>query len=373
MNARLARTITPERRFLLACARLRTDQDAVARAAAGVGSWERVLEEAERHHLAPLVARACEDADVVPEHVLERLRELRQMSTVRNTIYLHDAREALQAFAESGITPVVLKGVALAESIYGDIGLRPFCDLDVLLDVAEMDAAERALERLGYRAEPSPHDRAWYFENYYQLPRYSRRRNGFCIELHWDLGRRPYPFHLDVPAMRERAVPIVAAGVPALRFDTEDIILHLAVHLAWGNGFDGHVRGLVDIAEVVRHGVDWRLFEQRALESNCAQVAAPALELAAWLLDAPVPAHVLEALKKRRGSALSQMIARVGQASVLEGGEGHRTWMRLFWLERFRDRIQLLKENFGGEGAMSRVGGGVRRALVPFLPRRGVR
>jgi hypothetical protein len=191
--------------------------------------------------------------------------------------------------------------------------------------------------------------------------------------LHWDLGRRPYPFRLDVEAMRARAVETYAASIRVLRFDTEDLLLHLCLHLAWGNGFDGHVRGLVDIAEVIHSGVNWAVFEARAIESNCAQVAAPALELAAWLLDAPIPADTLEALKKYRGSVLSRIVARIGQASVLEGGEGHRTWMRLFWLERLSERAQLLKENFGGRGAAARVAGGIRRALLPFVPRRGSR
>jgi hypothetical protein len=345
----------------------------VTRAAADVRSWDRVVQEAEHHHLAPLVARACEHAGGIPPSVLERMREIRELTKVRNAIYLHDAREVLQAFAASGITPVVLKGVALAEPLYGDISLRPFCDVDMLLGIEEMDAAEKVLSGLGYRAEPSPHERSWYFENYYQLPRYARRARGFCVELHWDLGRRPYPFHLNVAAMRARAVQAHAAGVQVLRFDTEDLLLHLCLHLAWGNGFDGHVRGLVDIAEVIRSGVDWPAFQNRAIETNCAQVAAPALELAAWLLEAPVPVSTLEALRKYRGGALARVAARVGQASVLEGGEGHLTWMRLFWLERFGQRLQLIKENFGGEGAPARLAAGLRRALFPFIPRRGVR
>ncbi|MGH8164892.1 MAG: nucleotidyltransferase domain-containing protein, partial [Rhodanobacteraceae bacterium] len=313
MNPRLVRTLTPERRFLLACARIDADRDAVARLAGDVRSWDRVLQESHRHHLLPLLSRASAGCEAVPSFVRDRAHEAQQRTQAVNSIYLRDAREALLAFAQAGLSPVVLKGVSLAESLYPDIGLRAFCDLDALFAIEDLERAEAVLRELGYEQEPSPHERDWYFEHYYQLPRFARRAGGFCVELHWDLGRRPYPFHLDLADMQSRAVQGIAAGVPARVLDNEDLLLHLAVHLAWGNGFDGHVRGIVDIAEVIRRGVDWNRFEARVIEAGAAQVVVPSLELAAWLLDAPVPPNVLLVLGERRGGVLSRLATDVGQ------------------------------------------------------------
>jgi hypothetical protein len=376
-NRRLMRSVTPEWRFMLASARLQPDFETVRAAAANVVSWDRVLQLARRNHLAPLLARTasiCRDAQI-PEAVRLQLDRDRQKSAALNTIYLRQGEEVLRAFVQSGLKPVVLKGFALAETLYGDIALRPFCDLDVLLAREELEPAEAVLSALGYESEPTPHTRDWYFENYYQLPRHSRKPSRFCVELHWDLARRPNPFSLDIPGMLMRAVETDVGGMSVRQLALEDRLLHLCVHLAWGNGFDAHLRGLVDVAESLRRGVDWKIFEQRVVTANAAQVAVATLELAVWLLDAPVNIEVLERLRDRSGGFFARYAARIGQSRALTGGEGHRTLMRLFWIERVSERIRLLKTNFGAvefsqfdsrPQMFKRLLGGVRRAFAPF-------
>jgi len=378
VNRRLAQSMTPEWRFILACARLRTDPAAVAAAAREVRAWETLVALACKHHLAPLVLRAGDACGpgAIPEAVREQLLLERQKTIALNSVYLRQAGEALRAFLQAGLAPIVLKGVALTEPLYGDIGLRAFCDLDVLFSRDDIPRAETVLADLGYQAEPTSHLRSWYFENYYQLPRHSRPRSRFCVELHWDFGRRPNPFRLDVDAMRARAVAATVAGADVRRLDPQDELLHLCIHLAWGNGFDRHLRGLVDIAETLRRGIDWSVFEQRVVQTNTAQVAVPALELATWLLDAPVDRAALGRLQRKRGGALSRYVTEIGQSRVLTGGDGHHTLMRLFWMERFAERVHLLKQNFGAveiaemdsrPKLITRLAGGMRRAIAPFF------
>ncbi len=379
MNRRLSRTLTPERRFILACARLKTDPAVVGAAAREVDSWDLVVEEASRNHLMPLLARALSTGgswDGIPQAIRERFQRDWQKTTAINTYFLRDAGEALRAMCGAGLSPVVLKGVALAEDVYKDIGLRAFCDLDVLVPIEDLPQAERLLADLGYLPEPTTHLRSWYFENYYQSPRYARKGGRFCIELHWDFGRRPNPFRHDVARMRARAVPALLAGVQVRRLDPEDQLIHLCLHLAWGNGFNGHFRGLVDIAEVIRRGVDWNAFCARVIETNTAQVVVPSLELATWLLEAPVDAETLRCLDAHRGSLFSRFAAMLGQSRTMTGGEGHLTLMRLLWMKRFSERVHFLRQNFGSvemseldnrPALFRRLAGAARRAAAPFL------
>lgn len=373
MNAQLARTLTPERRFYLAAARLDHDPAVLQAAATQVQSWERMLREVRQNLLAPLVARSAQTCGGVPEPVKAELRQDRLTSQARGGYYMQEAAEVLRAFWRAGLQPVVLKGIALIESHYHDPGLRPFCDADLLLPLEALPRAEKVLTKLRYRPEPSQHPRSWYFEHYYQLPRYARRKLGFCVELHWDFGRRPNPFHLDPAAMTARSEEAAICGVPMRRLNDEDLLIHLILHLVWGNGFDGHVRGLVDIAEVVRSGVDWNVFLQRVLDANLAQAAAPALELAAWLLDAPVPPHVVATLNRNRGGAISRAITTLAQSRILQGGQGHRMIMRLAWLRTAKERYTLLRQNVGSgrEGAARAVRSiaNIAAAVLPDRPR----
>lgn len=357
MNAQLARTLTPERRFYLAAARLNPDPAALGVAAARVQSWEAMLREVRQNLLAPLVARSAQTCSEVPEPVKAELRKDRLASQARGGFYMEEAAEVLRAFVRAGLQPVVLKGLALIESHYRDPGLRPFCDADLLLPLDALPLAENVLAQLRYRPEASQHSRAWYLEHYYQLPRYARRKLGFCVELHWDFGRRPNPFRLEPAQLIARSDESNICGVPVRRLNNEDLLAHLILHLVWGNGFDGHVRGLVDVAEVVRSGVDWDVFLQRVLDANMAQAVAPALELAAWLLDAPVPAYVAQTLNQNRGGAISRAITTLAQSRILQGGRGHRMVMRLAWLRTAKERFTMIRQNVGSgrEGAVRAV------------------
>ncbi|MDQ6930477.1 MAG: nucleotidyltransferase family protein [Candidatus Eremiobacteraeota bacterium] len=378
MIKKLAGSLTAENRFILAAARVNPDAGAVDAAARNVQDWNGVYAVSKRQHLAGLVASASTASAFVPQAIKDRLTAEWNSVRARNVIYLFEAREALTALTAAGLNPIVLKGVALTETIYKDPGLRPFGDMDLLFPLPQIDEAQRIVESIGYRASATPHNRQWYFEHYYHLPPFGVKRGSLSIELHWDLGRRPHPFDLDFPGIRARAVKFSVEGVDALMMGPEDMLCHLALHSGWGNGFDGHIRSIVDIAEVARRGIDWELLTRLVIEQKLGPIVTPALELAAWLFEAPIPDAVFNKLEPHRGGRLCRWVVGIGQDRVLKGGTGHRTAMRLLWLENNHDRVTLLRENFGsvenpqndrreGKNSLARLVIGVRRALVPLL------
>src|SRR5205814_5612402 len=65
---------------------------------------------------------------------------------------LADLREVLAALREKRVQPLIVKGTALAYSIYDAPELRPRGDTDLLIDENEIDAVRDALTPLGFRA-----------------------------------------------------------------------------------------------------------------------------------------------------------------------------------------------------------------------------
>ncbi|TAM73603.1 hypothetical protein EPN44_13395 [bacterium] len=378
MQSPLAAALTPERRFILAGSRLEVDRACLAELAGLVGDWDGVVAQAIDLRCDGLLSRACEGLEAVPRKAREALTQRLRLGRARNVIYLGAAAAALHALHAGGLAPIALKGTALAESLYGDAGLRQFGDLDVLLPLDDIESGEQLLREIDYTVSTSPHDRSWYFRNYYHLPPLRRSSGGMTIELHWGLARRPHPFRLDYEGMRERASATSVGGERTLVLALEDRLIHLAVHLAWGNGFTAHAIGLVDIAETVRAGVNWSKLCALAHLENVSQVLLPSLEMARDLLEAPVPETVVTELERGRGGPLARRLVPRAQAAFFENGEGFRTWLRLAWLERTGERLELLWENVrpsahpenDRRGSMlARLIGGARRALHPFLSR----
>lgn len=378
MPSQLAAALTAERRFILAGSRLEADRPQLAELAKQVDDWDGVVTQAVSLRCDGLLARACEGLEAVPRKARDALAQRLRLGRARNVIYLGSAAAALRALHAGGLTPIALKGTALAESLYGDAGLRQFGDLDVLLPLDDIERGEQLLGEIDYAVSASPHDRSWYFRNYYHLPPLCRRHGGMTIELHWGLARQPHPFRLDYQGMRERAASANIGGERTLVLSPEDRLIHLAVHLAWGNGFTAHAIGLVDIAETARAGINWRLLCALAHLENAGQVLLPSLEMARDLLEAPVPEAVTAELETRRGGALARRLVPRAHATFFENGEGFRTWLRLAWLERTDERLQLIWENIrpsahpenDRRGSMlTRLVGGARRALHPFVSR----
>jgi hypothetical protein len=105
------------------------------------------------------------------------------LCAVRNLAVDRMTAEVTDALAEAGIRTILLKGPAIVRWLYDDAELRPYCDCDLLVAPDAVDAAERVLERCGFRPAPlddMPDD----------VPRHAREwvRPGAMVDLHATLA-----------------------------------------------------------------------------------------------------------------------------------------------------------------------------------------
>src|SRR5262249_5413405 len=123
---------------------------------------------------------------------------------------------------------LVLKGPALAHSVYPRPDLRQGVDLDVLVPPARFGDVLVALEAAGFTLL----DRNWPLVAA-RVPGELRIRapQGVLVDLHWAVLDDPAlhrPFRLPVPGLLERARWLDRAGCCAL--SAVDQLVHLGVH-----------------------------------------------------------------------------------------------------------------------------------------------
>ena len=132
----------PQRRseveLLLTCARASLNDSRKARVkelATGDLDWDYLLQLADRHGLQPLLYWHLNEvcAASVPERQLQLLRVAFQRVSALNIFLTHELRRLLSLFAENNITAVPYKGPALALQLYGNVALRQFSDLDIMV------------------------------------------------------------------------------------------------------------------------------------------------------------------------------------------------------------------------------------------------
>jgi hypothetical protein len=230
--------------------------------------WEEVLNNAEKHALSPLLFLRLNELNQlsdVPNDARLQLRNAYLKSSARGTHLSIELTRILAHFSKRDISVIVLKGPHLAEEIYRDWAVRPMCDFDLLVRIADISQASKALGELGYRAS----------KNF--TPEIETRHNahsptfvkegGFFVELHWNLELPAGPFIIDLQGVWARARRTNIAGVDTFVLSNEDLLLHLCIHAAYRHHFAFGILPLCDIAEAIRclkDQIDWGKLRTRA-------------------------------------------------------------------------------------------------------------
>jgi hypothetical protein len=125
-----------------------------------VPRWDRFFDLAERQGVAGLLHRALRqagyDLPAAERTAVERRAAAgRLVQQGRN----QGMRAVLEALDRAGIQAVALKGLVLAERLYGDPALRFSSDLDLLIRPDDLEAASAVLASVGYQAQGGPTER----------------------------------------------------------------------------------------------------------------------------------------------------------------------------------------------------------------------
>jgi hypothetical protein len=250
--------LSSEETLLFACLRAERDPEAVRKVRWMAGrplDWQRLLWTAVRNHIAALIydrLRALAGG-AVPPGTMRALEQEYHRVGFRNARNYADLGHLLRSLKDRGVEVIVLKGAALAETVWKNIALRPMADMDFLVRRDDLEEAERTLLRNGYapdRRAPPPGG-SW--DQYYHLPPYYKADPRITVEIHHNIvhPRKVYPLEFDVGKFWERAQAAQIAGVETHILSPEDTILHLCLHQCKYDPFVGKIKNLVDVAKVI--------------------------------------------------------------------------------------------------------------------------
>jgi Uncharacterised nucleotidyltransferase len=150
----------------VACGRM--DERATAQldaTAAVVADWAVVPPVLVRHGLPVLaLGRLARVRTLIPDIVWNTLETQARDARQRALAGAAELRRIARAFDVAGLPMLAIKGPALAWRAYGDVGVRPFTDLDLLVAPVVLPPALEVLRELEYRGDHhfSPRQDAWF-------------------------------------------------------------------------------------------------------------------------------------------------------------------------------------------------------------------
>jgi Uncharacterised nucleotidyltransferase len=298
MVSSINKNISPEKRLLLCCARTQLPPliaEEIRALAAQSLDWDCLLADAAQNSVRPLLARHLSGsaADVVPPQEFKRLKDAVRANTARCLILTAELIQVMGRFREAGVTAVPYKGPIAAMQAYGDITLREFEDLDIILPQRDMLRANETLTSLGYRAKfpwvLSAGADSGLVPGEYRYLDASRR---MALELHTERTLRHFPVRPDFDELVPRLTPVSLSGHEIRTFAPEDALVMLCIH--GSKDFWERISWILDIAEMIRAHpeLDWDAVFSRADSWNARRIVYLGLALASQMLDARLPDEI---------------------------------------------------------------------------------
>jgi putative nucleotidyltransferase-like protein len=282
----------PEKRLLIACARTRVTPQLTQRIREIVAApldWDFLIAAAAENSVLPLLARNLPVAapGFFSPAQMERLTSASRAAGIRSLQLSAELIRVVDALRAGNVLALPYKGPVVAVQAYGDLALREFEDLDIILPQRHMAAAHKILLSLNYEPKFS-----WIFDasalvpgeyNYYDAAR------RMIVELHTEFTLRHFPVTPSLDEMSRRAATVAIGGHDILTFGAEDTLVLLCIH--GSKDFWERISWIADVAEFVqRHPqLNWDLIFRLANDLKATRMLLLGLALASRVLDAPLP------------------------------------------------------------------------------------
>jgi hypothetical protein len=290
--------LCPEKQLLVCCARTQITPEiatAIRKILAGPLDWGYLLAEAEENSITPLLDRhlSVVAPGVAPAAVQEQLKKTCRANTVRCLYLTAELINILRLFQSQNIPVIPYKGPVLAAQAYGDIALREFEDLDIILRQRDIPKAHDIIVSLGYKPKfdwiLSPGAVASLVPGEYNYRDEARRA---MVELHTEITLRHFPTKPDLDGFVRNLAPVKLSDRDVLTFTAEDLLPMLCIH--GSKDFWERLSWIADVNELVQSHptLDWDRVLHFAQPLQATRMLNLGLALAARVLGTLLPAEI---------------------------------------------------------------------------------
>jgi hypothetical protein len=215
-----------------------SNRDALSSLLRDVKDWPKAVELINAHGIIALAAYNIKLSGLqnkIPAESMALLEDGYLKSVVRNAWVTERWKEVNTILTNAGIKHVLLKGMALENTLYGSKGLRQMTDNDILVKKDDAKKAWLLLQQEGFTHEliKSPLHKKIMADIGKHLP--TLYKNGYAVEIHHKL----FDHNIDISEFGdpvESAVEIKVGDTKAWTLSKEFKLMHLIDH------FEKHAR-----------------------------------------------------------------------------------------------------------------------------------
>ncbi len=245
----------------------------------------------------------------INDTIIDEMKAVHRSSWYNNQILFHLTAKLLDLFHKNNIKTMIIKGAAVANKYYPDIGLRPINDFDVLVKPDRALDAIELLQDTGWQGRPiAPANfseqnlttlHAWNFTD----------SLGRGFDLHWHL----LPEILAIDADNElwlNAETIKLHNVETKIICCTDMLFHACIQATRANKKITPIRYLADLYIIISaypSRIDWKRLVSQSTRLNMILPVKESLKYIKTTFNAQISSEVLEDIEKTKVSKIDKV------------------------------------------------------------------
>lgn len=287
-------------------------------------NWSYIISESQQHGIYPLLYPVIKDLNS-SDDMYNDLKEKWKKNTLKSAI--HHARQitqigkVLEEFNRSNIPVIALKGLIL-RTLYPKPDLRTMGDADILVHQEDLEKVRIVLASMGYaKATDDSLVHIIFIHKHY-----------FPIEVHWALADKRFINDVSIfeSEIWDHAVLTDISGTTVLSLGSEDLLMHLLVHMAVhmkSGGFG--LRQLCDLVLLVekeRFSIDWNSFKIKIEHNNLNKFAIAIFNACHTLFNLQIPNEFNSVNNNHNNKSINRLIDDIFNSGVYGRKSLERVW-----------------------------------------------
>jgi len=226
-------------------------------------NWNYINEFSKNHGLSGLIYRNIQNnykSKWIPNEFLSKIKSEYLRTCIRNSNLNFHYKKLLNFLNQNNIPVIPLKGIFLTEFVYQDFGLRPMCDIDLLIKEKYIKRVKEHLEKNKYNSHAFKRSK-FFNENVlnHHLP--ALTKGIICFELHYQLCYYTKLYSVNINELWHTSVNISNGNNNINIIDTEHLLIyhcfHIHKHMEAGLVRLGQVYDILQIVIRYKYQIDW--------------------------------------------------------------------------------------------------------------------
>lgn len=211
--------------------------------------WAEVLRIAFENRVASLLSYTLApvfSSGRVPQKQLVILKKFFLEMTQKNLRIRHNLNRIISELADRGIEVIVLKGAALAYTIWPHMATRQMHDIDIVVPMESVRETIDVLIELGYQ-KTADFPIEWHLKHTKEFSALVEPRSGIEVEVHYRFFTPNPRLRIDETPFWLNASSKEFGEVSAKVLASEELFVYLCLHVSVGHFLEDNMRSLLDI------------------------------------------------------------------------------------------------------------------------------